>query len=726
MSDALQILLIGIGALVALIVLTMVVSPFRSYWEGLFGNFGEYHAARLREWWRTRKARSACDEGATRSSPAVPGQVALEAVPSPAIIAVGADARRIAAGRAAAAIDSTEGGALIARVGAAVDQAAAAVRSGAADTIAVVLSMPLSGSWAGDASLDLARLFASIFRHRDCPVWLAYEEPIDVSSWPEEVFLETPDSPEQLIERLCEAGLAELRVTPPVVIGRSLRLGRELAARALLLLTAEGEQRGRTPPILPAASVRPNYASFIALGLRSGTALDSQGRSERNQEVAIDLQRAMQEGGIRLIGVPPGGASGLLPLTPYRGQLVSWRPATIASPEPIAAAAMERLQHTAQGVEDLERALREGDTIQAAETLATFGRAWIETSEAPYYRDLLERVCRGFDESSEVALWARYLVALDAALRESQPHKSWFDGRACELAARHGALGLLYRAERMEFTRLQEDLPGAVRLASQLAAQLKDPRVSKGVGQVYASATAHFVLANVLRAGGRYDLARRHVVLAGGAYDPRYPSHAVEAMHCRYALAVCDAIDGVPHVEQLSDVDAGQLVFARSLVTLTNSQAAWFVNDLQRATQFARDARDGFRSIGYERHAGRAQRLTALFELWTDLRDDKAPRAPESFVVSCVMDAVRPTREPLDLRDLRPSAALAVLQFAVTFVPDPSVHREVSLPAVIQSDTEYRLELVRPQPALSPAQANSDLRQLMGVGQDCAVPLLPD
>jgi hypothetical protein len=718
-AGALQILLIVAG-----LVVVLLLAAFRSYWQALFDEFGRNHAARLRAWLRGRKEHGASGNGAATTVPvAIPGGRSLDEVASPAVVVVGTDAHRMASGRHAWVVDPTDDGDLVARVETAIDEAAEAVRAGTASTIAVILSVPLSGSWPGDVTLDLGRLFAGIFKHEDCPIWLAYEEPIDASPWPEQVFIETPESPDALTDRLIAAGLGELAASRPVAIGRSLRLSRDLAARALFLLASEEGYAGSTPSVLPASSARPNYASFIALGVRAGGVGSG---TDRDLTVATEVQRGMLDREIRLTAIAPSAVAGLLPLTPYRGQVVAWRSAVKARSEPLAAQLRPPPPAETQGVADLEQALADGDSGRAAQTLATFGRAWIETPEAAQHLDLLERVRNRFGESSEPALWARYFVALDAALRRSEPEASWFDEHACELADNHGPLGLLFRAERMEFTRLRGDVAKAVSFASELAQQLDGPVTREGVAGVYASATARFVLGNVLRAGGRFDLARRYIAVARDAYDTVYPSHAVEAMHCRYALAVCDAVDGLPHVEQLDGVPEGQLVFARSLVTLANSQAAWFVNDLDRAIQFANEAGRGFRSIGYERHANRAELAAALFELWTTLSESRMPRPPEQPLIRDVVESLHVTAEPLDLLHLRPLAALAVLHFAVTFLLDATARRDILLPAMIQPNTEHHLDFVQSPPAASPAEANSYLRQVLGVGRDRQVPLLPD
>ena len=82
----------------------------------------------------------------------------------------------------------------------------------------------------------------------------------------------------------------------------------------------------------------------------------------------------------------------------------------------------------------------------------------------------------------------------------------------------------------MEFTRLRGELKDAVGLVPAVLGALANEPERTDPGTVYARATARFVLANLLRRGGRYDLAREQLAIAMVAYDPVQPSHAVEAM----------------------------------------------------------------------------------------------------------------------------------------------------------------------------------------------------
>ena len=732
------------GVVIALGILSMVVPPFKSYWEGMFGEIGKWHAGRLRLRLEGRRARKLSQSAGRRESherrvlasrePPIGGHDAATRTlldrAAAAVVVVGRGAEQMleggraramcAVGLAPCIVCPDEALNLPQEIESAVDAAAADVRAGRAEMVVVLLRVPLSGSWFGDVGLDLARIVSTIFKHDDCAVCLEYEEPIDVSPWPDEVFLETPEHAEAILERLVAAGLTEIGQSPPVVIGRAIRLNAELAARALLILTSAAGRGVVTPALVPASSDRPQYASYVALAVRSVTSWE--GGITRDATAAVEIQRVMQEQGIHLTA--PGSGGRLLPLTPYRGRVIARRPATRADGGRL----VDELEapDTGQGVALLEGAIDTGDSSAAALALATFGRAWIETADRRQRLGLLRRVRAQFDETSEPALWARYLMALDASLRDGDAAPHWFDDDACENAAAYDGLGLLFSAEQMEFARVRGDLDTAVRLAAGLIERLDGPVEPGGVGQTYARATARFVLGNVLRHGGRYDLARSFVAAAQDAYDPSVPSQAVELTHCRYALAVCDAIDGVPRVEPLSGVPTGQIMFARALVTLANSQAAWFVGDLERALEFARDAETAFRSIGYDRHAERASVVAAMFTLWDALNRGEVPRLRESPLLRHAQESLIATTEKLDLSTIRPSAALAVLHFGATFSETPQAPREIALPPMIVERENRRLQLIVPPTAFCIAEADIRLREGLGVGPTRTVPLLPD
>lgn len=615
-------------------------------------------------------------------------------------------------------------GDLFAQLAEAVDVAARLVRQGDADGIAVFLDVPLAGSWQLEERLDLARFFAVLLRHEDCAVWISYEEPIDVSSWPSEVFLEAPVAPASLRQYLIECGVEELRDEVAfITVGNALRLTPAIAARSLLALVGE-----EAPATVGGATELPAYASYIVLAVGSDRVRNSAASVTRETTIAADLQAFMNEQSIRVVRVDGGG---LLPLTPYRGRVTAWRKAA----SELGAAVDERAlvsgdqAQTERARTELERlgeAIRESNQLLAAAVLIRSGRAWIETLDAPQYRDRLIETLDAFGLASAPGLWAHYLMALDSALRRNEPDVEWFSDDVCETAGRFG-MEALFRAEQMEFARLRGDFLDAAAKASLLFPSLTGDIERSEPGDVYVDATARYVLANVLRRGGRYDIAQNLIETAHRAYDQSVPSHLVEWLHCRYGLSVCDAMAGVPRVEPDQGLEAGQLVFARSLVTLSNAQASWFVGDHVRAIEFASQAQDGFASIGYSRYAARAANVASVLAEWQRLSEHRpAVGVAASPIIGRIRDAISGASQPLDLTDLRPSAALTLLQFAMRFSPDVQAPREIVSPSVIWTDTSGALLLTEPIGSNSIAEADAALREAVGVGRSRLVPLLPD
>ncbi len=243
----------------------------------------------------------------------------------------------------------------------------------------------------------------------------------------------------------------------------------------------------------------------------------------------------------------------------------------------------------------------------------------------------------------------------------------------------------------------------------------------------YALGTAHFLVANLLRRGGRYDLARTFIGKAVNILDENVPSHRIELQHCRYATSVCESMQGVATVMSSYDWPSGQAVFGRSLVTLANSHAAWFIADYSRAIEFAEEARHGFESIGYQRYAARAGELTALLAKWAGLSG--APARPavasESIPLSELL-AGGGGGEVTMLKGMRPSRALSLLQFAVTFSAQPNAARVIQLPTCITMDESREFILSTPLSANSFKRAERVLRGMMGIGARTRVPLAVD
>ena len=746
LSDTIVILVLLVVLAVAVFAGSFFVPPTKHYWQGLFSELGKFDAQRF-ERRRAKKRRQRQQRREEDKSATAPPSDYLAGVAPPrpisaptvisgraAVVLVGTDASRLPLQLRSAAAEWSRsvhppgadewredaGGAerrLLSDIAAAVAAAACEVREGRLEHIAIVLDPPISGHWGFDNGLDLARLFGTCFGPRDCPVWLTYREPLDPSPWPQETYLEAATTPDQLIARLASAGLKELEIARPPVVGRAVRLPPDVAARALLLLAGLSEG-GETPPFPEGF---PPYAAYLNLAIDTGDPMAVTSALRQVPTLARELQEFMEEEGLRLTEVA-GAAGDVLPLTPYRGEVVAWRAATQPGPAPEPTQVAEE-QEADLTTETLERAITANDERLAAAILAWYGRAWIETPRAGDYLDVLERTREKFPPDSAAALWGEFLIGLDAALRLGEPDPERFGEEACRRARPHG-LEALFRAERMELTRLRGDLGAAVALSKDVVDVLAGDGGASDAGPVYSRATARYVLANLLRRGGRYDLARREIAQAREAYDLQYPSHAVEEMHCRYGIAVCETVQGVPRVDPVEPAPAGRMSFARALVTLANAQAAWFVQDYSRARHFAVEAGSTFADIEYGRYAQRAQRVGELVTLWEALSEGRSADNFAEELSLLIVAGIEDETKPLDLSLLRPSAALTVLEFLDRFA-DPSASRQIQLPRVIveaQSGYELGAEVV----AASVADADELLRGQMGIGKGTPVPLLPD
>jgi tetratricopeptide (TPR) repeat protein len=718
---------------------SMFVPPTKHYWSGLFGELGRMDAQRYRAWRVTRKAQR-------RQRTAKPAETVAESLPSTisaaippasydpdraAVVSIGGGEsvvpdflgtaatrwhRQARAGERARwkADRATAEANLFEAIGAEIAAAEAEVAAGRRDWVAVLFDLPLSGDWDDDARLDLGKLFAAVFSPISCFIWAVYMEPVDPSPWPADVYLESPGPPEELVERLAAAGIEGV-AGPPTVVGRQVRLDRAAAARALPLLLAAPDQGEDEASSRSLPTALPPYSPHLMLAIRTKDPLALGCSLNRTTELASELQERMRGAGLRLTGV--AGAGTLLPLTPFRGQVVAWRAPVVAKTRPL------EIAEEAWPRDPFEAALRERDEAAAAEILVDQGRAWIETPGAARYVELLERVPETFPADGAAALWARYLRGVDSALRLERPDAHWFDEEHCVAAGPHG-LEPLFRAERMEFARLRGELEQAVGLAAAAVRALGDAAEEGDSAAVYSRATAHFLFANLLRRGGRYDLAREQVERALAAYDTEVPSHAVEAMHCRYALAVCDAVEAIPRVDEARPGPSDQLVFARALVTLSNAQAAWFVGDFDRAVEFAEASHGEFDRIGYERYATRAGRVARIVSLWQALNASEPPAASDDPLARLILDGAVGHVVSLDLAAQRPSTALTVLLFLRRF-GDATALRGVNLPPVL-AEAEGELILQPAQSEDSIEAADRALRLQMGIGPQSRVALLPD
>jgi hypothetical protein len=184
-------------------------------------------------------------------------------------------------------------------------------------------------------------------------------------------------------------------------------------------------------------------------------------------------------------------------------------------------------------------------------------------------------------------------------------------------------------------------------------------------------------------------------------------------------------MQGVATVTSSYEWPSGQAIFGRSLVTLANSHAAWFIADYNRAIEFAEEAHQGFDSIGYQRYAARADELTTLLANWADLARNPVAQMAAGDSVS-LSELLSAKGEVKILRPMRPSRALSLLQFAVAFAKQPNAAQVIELPTCITLEENGEFTPVTPPDANSFKRAERVLRSVMGIGARARVPLAAD
>ncbi len=633
---------------------------------------------------------------------------------APATFAVGVDAEGYELG-----IEHASGD-LWSQCDAAMEWAATALSRGVGDFIAVLLDTPVTGSWSDDKDLDLSRLFETIFRDRSRTTWLTYNEPIDPSAWPDEVIVELQLPVNDAMQAFSAAGLPVLHVKRRVS-DRSVVMASADAVALLLMLMSPGPRiiAPAAPPDV--AAILPPYSAAITLALepatRSGTAYVG-----RDLTIARDVEELLLATGVRISTLD---YDTLLPLSIYRGQVTAW---LVASPMHVVSS-QPGYRPSADTVDDasiqwLLQATASNDNQVAAAVLASHGRAWIEAAPPRPAIEPIKRAMKAFPAHTRAHLWAHYLTALDSALRLNNPSEEWFTQHWCDLADAT-ELGPLFRAERMEFSRLRGELEVACKHATILVTSLRTAATPITPTRAYALGTANFLVANLLRRGGRYDIAREFIDRAVTVLDESVPSHRIELQHCRYATSVCESMQGVATVTSSYEWPSGQAIFGRSLVTLANSHAAWFIADYSRAIEFAEEACRGFESIGYQRYAARADELKTLLANWADRAGSPVAHmtAGGSVPLSELLSA---KGEIKMLRPMRPSRALSLLQFAVAFAKQPNAARTIELPTCITLEENGEFTLVTPPDINSFKRAERVLRSVMGIGARTRVPLAAD
>jgi hypothetical protein len=248
----------------------------------------------------------------------------------------------------------------------------------------------------------------------------------------------------------------------------------------------------------------------------------------------------------------------------------------------------------------------------------------------------------------------------------------------------------------------------------------------------YAIGTSFFVFANLLRSGGLYTAALENLTKTETWLMAGIDSHDTERLHCFYAKSVCGGVQGSVSFqapfERLSDVSER---FAGALIQLTYSFAAWFVDDLGRAEQYASQAAAMFETIGAVNYRMRALTVGALLHAWHDLQAGQEPQvgALDRDLAKGLLFLAGRNNEASWFKDwfkgLRPSKAAGLLQFRHFSKNERIVHDGIDVPVLLHFDKDSRLEWQTNRVG-SLDEAETILRRHLGAPERNRIPLLAD
>ena len=382
---------------------------------------------------------------------------------------------------------------------------------------ALSLCPPLTGAWELETNIDPQTLVDYILANVTGDVWLTVRDPGREHAWPSTVTLTLPISVRTLKRPLKSAGY--LLPSSAKVAGNTVTLPGADAAKFVAALV------GLSGISMLGDAVSPPYGPAITLALQNlapgwtGVVL----RDVVQTEAVQDFLRAV---GVRILTSPSDDVDLRLPLSTLPGRTVAWRLAprdagtkrsSLVQPD----IALQAEPHGDSGgpIVWLEEAIQSVDEGVISAVLANHGRAWLELEDSQHTLSLITRVHDTFSPPTRAFLWSHYLLALDSALRLDAPADTWFSPDLCD-AADTTELGPLFRAERMEFCRLRGELGEAVAQANYLIGTFHPLEVDSPASR-YVAGASRYVLANLLRRGGRYDIAKEFIVEARGCSTRR-------------------------------------------------------------------------------------------------------------------------------------------------------------------------------------------------------------
>jgi hypothetical protein len=575
--------------------------------------------------------------------------------------------------------------------------------------------------------------FGSIFRDHQIPTWFTYREPGAPEKWPDQILLRAhcasatlKDLADELVRR--HVAFRDLQ-PPPSILGDHILLNRTLAMELIVkLFYLEDlwyEMQERSTSV-------DHQAMMSALLLAIGDDASQQGRGTVSSESAatISFERLWSEWGLRVAGMV-GVTRRELSIPESQTRVVAWRtpPQPTTAPQASSQAEPEALMSLNMAF----AANTGGDTDLLQSLVISKGRSWIELDLRDRALQLLETIKSSHPVGSLLGLWSHYLVSI-SSLFSGQADPSAFSDVQIAAAESHG-LALLFLAESVEFRRKAGDFDGAVVAARKLTARLpaSNPN-NESTLQRYAVGTAFFIFGNLLRAGGLYSLALQHLDRAETWLLPTIASHNTERLHCFYARAISHAVQGrfasppqAPFV-QLSDVDEQ---FASALIALAYSSAAWFIDDLTLAVQYAENAAATFDKISAAKYAKRARSAASLIRAWQALDKGLEPdlaHLDRNFAKAVLFLSGRSDDTDWFIhwfQQSRPSVAVGLLQFrrfARAPLPFPP---SIALPALLNASDTVGLEW-QTLTAAGIDQVDHTLRRHMDAAQSGRIALLSD
>lgn len=588
----------------------------------------------------------------------------------------------------------------------------------------------------GREQFDPARFFSAIFSSEELPIWFTYREPGAPEDWPERILVRANTTSTRLLRltlAIRERHPSFRQSSVPVPLNDGVLVPRDLGMELLVKLFHVGSLGHELAERSTAVNHRIlNSMLMLAVGERATS--EQRGLVSSHSAPTRTFVTAWEQCGIRVDGLTAEGA--LIPLGVPESQtrMIAWRLPAPTAPQTNRDARLEPGRRSFDADLALAReSLASGDTGLLTALLSSRGRAWIESDSAGHSLELFQEVIRLLPDDAPSYLWSHFLLQLAGLFADLATSPEVFSREIEARAARVG-LGGLFASERMEFSRKLGDLELMLATANELLPRLpailqRDPRDAVSG---YTAGVMHFLLANCLRFGGRYDAARELVLTAQRLFHSGIPSHETELAHCYYAVQVCNVMLGMP-VEPLPPMSFETTMrFAGALIRLSFSHAAWVVDDIDKAQSAAESAATQFDAIGARRYSVRAKGVHALLGAWKARRSGAVPDFTAlPSPIGSVVAALTGEHPDFDLigqwlATARASHAVGVLQFAKAQRGVWDHSGGFRLPPTLELRETATLAWAPPQEARTLEECDALLRGRMNLPLDARLPLIGD